>query len=126
MRFDVAASPFDACTAQVSFNNGNDVALIPAVQVNLTPGTGTTVDLNADALNFRIGQEIEVQPGLTPTAPVAAVAQNSVCVASVEVFDHLSGRTWSHQSTRVSLPAVQTPAGGTPGTPGVPSAAGTQ
>lgn len=117
MRFDVLASPFDSCVAQVGFNDANGNPLIPSVLVNLAPGTGTTVDLNANALGFGLGREIEVQPVLTPTAPAAAVAQNSVCIASVEVFDHLTGRTWSHQSTMAGLPAVQSPAGGTPGTP---------
>lgn len=127
MRFDIVALPFDSCTAQVSFNDGNGVALIPAVPVNLTPGTGTTVDLTSEAVSVRLGQNIEVQPVLTPTAPLAAVAQNSVCIGSVEVFDQVTGRSWSHQNTMVGLPAVQLPAGGTPGTPGVPAtAAGTQ
>ena len=117
MRFDALASPFDSCVAQVSFNDRNGNPLIPSMPLNLAPGTGTTVDLNANALGFGLGREIEVQPVLTPTAPAAAVAQNSVCIASVEVFDHLTGRTWSHQSMMVGLPAVQSPAGGTPGTP---------
>jgi hypothetical protein len=121
MRMDVLASGVDPCVAQVQFNDANGNPLIPASSANLTPGTGTIVDLNSEALGLRLGQNIEVQPVVTPTAPAAAVAQNSVCNASVEVFDHLTGRTWSHQSTFVGLPAVQTPAAGS-STPGGPAA----
>lgn len=48
---------------------------------------------------------------------------NSVCNAAVEVFDHLTGRTETHQNTMVGLPAVQSPVAGTPG---VSSPAGAQ
>jgi hypothetical protein len=68
---------------------------------------GTSVDLNADALGFRLGQRIEAVPVLTVSTPAAAAAANSACNASVEVFDHLTGRTWSHQCMFVGLPAVQ-------------------
>jgi hypothetical protein len=117
MRFDIFAAGTDPCVAQVAFYDKNGNALMPSVPVHLASGTGTTVDLNADALGFKLGQEIEVQPTITPTAPATAVPQNSACNASVEVFDHLTGRTWSHQDALVGLPAVQTPAGGAPGTP---------
>ena len=120
MRFDVLASGTDPCVAQVSFNDVNGNPLIPASSVNLAPGTGTIVDLESAALNLRPKQEIEVQPMLTATAPVGAVAQNSVCNASVEVFDGVTGHTWSHQSTMVGLPAVS-PAGGIAGVDGTAS-----
>ena len=111
MRVDVVASGPDPCVGQIAFNDGNGNSLIPAVQVNLVPGTGTSVDLNGDGLALRFGQRIEVQPVLTVGPPSAAVALNSVCSASVEVFDHLLGRTWTHQSTLAGIPAVQSPGG---------------
>lgn len=114
MRFDVVAAGPDACVAQVSFNDANGNPLAPSTSVNLPSGTGTTVDLNANTLGFPSGTRIEVQPVITATAPAAAAAQNSVCSVSLEVFDHLTGRTASHQSATVGLPAVQSPAG-TPG-----------
>lgn len=55
---------------------------------------------------------------------------NSVCNAAVEVFDHLTGRTETHQNTMVGLPAVQSPVPAVQspvaGTPGVSSPAGAQ
>lgn len=113
MRFDVVAAGPDPCVAQVAFNDANGNPLVPSTSLNLPSGTGTTVDLNADTLGFRWGTRIEVQPMITAMPPAAAVAQNSVCNAAVEVFDHLTGRTETHQSTMVGLPALQSP-GGTP------------
>jgi hypothetical protein len=107
MRVDVVASGPDQCVAQVGFNDKNGNPLNPPRVVNLSSGTGTSVDLNANTLGLRLGQRIEVQPVLTVTAPPAAVAMNSVCNASAEVFDHLTGRTWSHQGTAAGQRAVQ-------------------
>jgi hypothetical protein len=111
MRVTVVAGS-DPCIGQVSFNDLNGNSLFPSGPVGLSPGTGTSIDLNVDALSLRLGQRIEVQPALTVTQPAAAVPLNSVCRASVEVFDHLTGRTWTHQSTMSALPAVQSPAAG--------------
>jgi len=116
MRFDVMATGPDPCVAQVTFNDANGNPLVPSTSVNLPSGAGTTVDLNADTLGFALGTRIEVQPVITATAPAAAVPLNSVCNAAVEVFNHLTGRTQTHQNTTVGLPAVQSPAG-TAGTP---------
>ncbi|HEV3420011.1 MAG TPA: hypothetical protein VG075_06890 [Candidatus Acidoferrum sp.] len=101
------ASGPDQCVAQFGFNDKNGNPLNPPSVVNLSSGTGTSVDLNANTLGLRLGQRIEVQPVLTVTAPPAAVAMNSVCNASAEVFDHLTGRTWSHQGTAAGQRAVQ-------------------
>ncbi len=114
MRFDVMATGPDPCVAQVTFYDANGNPLVPSASVNLPSGTGTTVDLNADTLGFALGTRIEVQPVITATAPGAAVPLNSVCNAGVEVFNHLTGRTQTHQNTTVGLPAVQSPAGSTP------------
>jgi hypothetical protein len=50
MRFDVVAAGPDPCVAQVAFNDANGNPLVPSTTVNLPSGTGTTVDLNAEAV----------------------------------------------------------------------------
>lgn len=106
MRFDVLASGADPCIAEINFYDVNGNPLIPASSVNLAPGAGTIVDLNSTALNFAPRHFVEVQPQITVTPPSPSVAQNSVCNASVEVFDHTAGHTWSHQSTMVGVPSA--------------------
>jgi hypothetical protein len=106
MRIDVVSSSQDACVGQVSFNDSKGNALIPPTPINLRPGTGTFIDLKAHALGLERGQQIEVQPVLTPSGPVGAVALKSVCHVSAQVFDTASGKTLTHQSTLVALPAV--------------------
>jgi hypothetical protein len=106
MRVNVVAGS-DPCVGQVGFNDLNGNSLVPSSPVNLSPGTGKSIDLNADSLSLRLGQRIEAQPALTVTQPTAAVPLNSVCQASVEVFDHLTGRTWTYQSTMAALPCLQ-------------------
>jgi hypothetical protein len=100
----------DPCIGNVGFNDLNGNPLVQSTPLNLMPGTGTSVDLDADTLSLKLGQRIEAQPALTVTQPAAAVALNSVCQASAEVFDHVTGRTWSYQSTMAALPAVQSAA----------------
>jgi hypothetical protein len=78
--------------------------------VNLSPGTAASLDLNADTLALQ-RRRIEVQPLVSLTPPLAAGPPiNSVCQASVEVFDHFTGRTWTYQASLFQLPAVQLPA----------------
>lgn len=75
--------------------------------INLSPGTGAFIDLKARALGLEQGQQIEVQPVMTASPPVGAVALNSVGKINAQVFDTTSGRTRTQQSTLVALPAVQ-------------------
>ena len=110
MRVNIYAAGPDPCVAQVGFNDMNGDALIPTTSVNQAPGTGTSVDLNSDALQLKLGQRIEALPVITVTAPVGAVPLNSVCNISSEVYDHLTGRTMTHQGMLAGLPAVQSPA----------------
>jgi hypothetical protein len=107
MQLNLQAHPPNPCIATVSFADSNGNLLSQSQQVNLIPGTGTSVDLNADTLlgptgatvALKLGQHIIVQPTVTPTAPVTAGPSiNSVCQVSVEVFDHLTGRTSTYQT----------------------------
>jgi hypothetical protein len=105
MRLNVVAIPPDPCIGQLSFADKNGTLLGASMPVNLTPGTATSLDLNADSGSLKLGQRIEVQPVVS--ALPSAAATNSACQGSVEVFDHLTGRTWTYQVGGSLLPAVQ-------------------
>ncbi|HEV3482666.1 MAG TPA: hypothetical protein VGR97_10105 [Candidatus Acidoferrales bacterium] len=109
MRITVVASNTDPCNATLSLADKNGVALGPSEPVSVSPGTGTSLDLNANTLGLTFGRRIEVLPIVTPTAAPSpgGAPVNSVCQVTVEVFDHLTGRTESSQSTSKALPAVQ-------------------
>jgi hypothetical protein len=108
MRLNVVAFPPDPCTGVLSFADKNGSPLSASMPVNLNPGMATSLDLNADALGLKVGQHIEVQPAISATPSISAGPPiASACQGSVEVFDHLTGRTWTYQS---GLPAVQLPA----------------
>jgi hypothetical protein len=108
MRLNVVAFPPDPCIGVLSFADKNGARVGPSLPVNLTPGMATSLDLNADALGLKVGEHMEVQPVISATPSISAGAPiTSACQGSVEVFDHLTGRTWTYQS---GLPAVQLPA----------------
>jgi hypothetical protein len=108
MRLNVVAFPPNPCDATLSFADNNGNPLGQSQQVTLPPGAGASFDLNADTLGLKLGQHIDVQPMVTATAPVgAAVAPNSACQISVEVFDRITGRTTTYQNAVAQLPAVQ-------------------
>ena len=92
MRLNVVAFPPDPCIGQLSFADMNGAALGPSMPVTLTPGTATSLDLNADALGLKVGQHLEVQPVVSMAPSISAGPPiASACRASVEVFDHLTG-----------------------------------
>jgi hypothetical protein len=108
LRLVVDAYPPNSCNATVSFADRAGNPLGQSQQVNVAPGTGTAVDLNADTVGVKVGQRIEVLPTITLAPLVAGAApSNSLCQATVEVFDRLSGRTWTYQAGGKQLPAVQ-------------------
>jgi hypothetical protein len=108
MRLNVVAIPPDPCIGQLSFVDKSGAPLGPTMAVNLIPGAANSLDLNADALGLKVAQHIEVQPMVSLTPSISAGPPiTSSCQGSVEVFDHLTGRTWTFQT---GLPAVQLPA----------------
>lgn len=110
MRLNVVAHAPSPCVATLGFADKNGNPLGGSVAVNLAPGTGTWLDLNSDALGLPLGRHIDVQPIVTVTAPAigaAALNANSVCQASVEVFDRLTGGTSTYQTAAAQLPTVQ-------------------
>jgi hypothetical protein len=108
MRLIVVAYPPDPCIGLLSFADKNGTPLGSSMPVNLTPGTATSLDLNANSLGLKLGQRIEVQPAVTAQPSITSGPPiTSACQASVEVFDHLTGRTWTYQLGGLQLPAVQ-------------------
>ena len=71
MRVNVVAFPPDPCIGQVSFTDKNGNPIGSTLPVNLSPGTGTSLDLNADTLRLRLGQSIEVQPTYNCCTPTS-------------------------------------------------------
>lgn len=104
MRINVAAVTSEPCVATLGFTNKSGKAVGPGKSVNLTAGKGKSLDLDSTVLGLTTGQTTEVQPVITVKAPAPGEPE-SICQASVEVYDHASGQTWTHQSAL--LPAVQ-------------------
>jgi len=104
LRVNVVAFPPDPCSATLGFldQNGTPVPQ-PDKTVSLNPGQADFLDITAASLGVQFGHRVELQPVVTvmqvPPGPNAN--PSSVCVANVEVFDPVTGRTWS------LLPAVQ-------------------
>ena len=99
MRVIAVASPASTCAATISFADSNGVPIGRSLQVNLPPGHGMSLDLDAATLKLGLGQRIQVQPILTLRSPVTAGPPiASSCVASSEVFDIVTGRTWTYQA----------------------------
>lgn len=101
MRFNAMAGAANPCIGQLSFADKNGDPLGPSIQLDLRPGTGTSLDLNADTLGLAFGQRIEVQPIVIVMPPLTAGPPlTSVCQTSVEVFDHISGRILRLRETK--------------------------
>jgi hypothetical protein len=110
MRLNVSAySTNNPCIAVLSFADNNGIPVGPGMPVNLNPGMSTSLDLNSSMLGLAIGQVTDVQPIVTLTPPITAGPPvQSVCAASSEVFDRLTGRTHTYQAgSTTRLPAVQ-------------------
>jgi hypothetical protein len=108
MRLNAVAYPPGPCLARLGFADPNGNQLGSTLAVNLSPGQAASLDLNADTLGLKLGQRIEVLPIVTVTPPVTTgppVA--SVCGASAEVFDQITGRTETYQPEQTALPAAQ-------------------
>jgi hypothetical protein len=91
MRLIVSADPPNPCAATLGFVDSKGSPMGQSMQVDLKPGDTEWLDLNANTLGLKLGQRVEVQPIVTMTSPASS------CQASVEVFDDVSGRTWTHQ-----------------------------
>jgi hypothetical protein len=102
MRLIATAYPPVPCVATLSFDNSQGIAVGPSLAVSLSPGQSTSLDLPSAALNLRLGQHTVVQPLVTlqPVIGAAAVVAPACAVAS-DVFDPLSGRTWTYQTANV-------------------------
>jgi hypothetical protein len=107
MRINASASPSAPCNATLGFADNNGAPLGTGASVHVSPSTITSLDLNSYNVGLSFGRRIEVWPIITPTSIPGAVTVDSACFVSVEVFDRVTSRTWSTQSTVASLPAVQ-------------------
>ena len=97
MRLIVSAFPQNPSAATLSFADGNGSPVGSSMQVDVQPGETKLLDLNANALGLTLGKRVEVRPIVTLTSAVSS------CQASAEVFDHVSGRTWTHQDAGRAL-----------------------
>jgi hypothetical protein len=92
VRLNVVAFPPDPCIGQISFLN-SDGALVgnALMNVNLSPGKATFLDLPGSALVSKLGQRAEVLPVVTPSS-----ASPNSCVPSAEVYINGLGTTSSY------------------------------
>jgi len=107
MQLIVSAFPNTACSATLGFADVNGNPVGATKQVNLQPGQTDSLELHADELGPAPGQRKEIQPLVSPLVSAAAVPTNSACQATSEVFDSLTGRTWTYQPGGRELPAVR-------------------
>jgi len=93
LRLSVVAFPptpvAPPCIAQLSFANSAGGAVGPGKVVNLNPGQGDFLDLNANALVSQFGQRAEIRPVVTLLPSPAGGP--SACQAASELFDNFSG-----------------------------------
>jgi hypothetical protein len=101
MRLTAFSTAPNPCAATLSFEDANGNPLGTTKLVNLTGGQSASLDLAASAAAVKIGQRIEVQPMVT-LSPMASGGPQSVCPASVEAFDILTGRTETFQPGEIN------------------------
>ena len=109
MQINVAAPPDSPCVAMLSFTNASGTAVGPTQQVNLSPGTMTSLVFNVNP-DTKSGRE-EFVPQITPNNPTGAQGVAPACLGSAEVFLQKSGAISTYQ---ISSPAVGTSAAVTP------------
>jgi len=105
MQINVSAPPDSPCVAMLSFTNASGTAVGPTQQVNLSPGTMTSLVFNVNP-DTKSGRE-EFVPQVTPNNPTGAQGVAPACLGSAEVFLQKSGAISTYQ---ISSPAVGTSA----------------
>jgi hypothetical protein len=102
MRLSATAIPTDPCDATLSFVNAQGVPVGPSLIVNLSPGQSQSLDLTSAMLNVPLGKSVLVQPVVTLQTPIGVAASAaSACMASSDVFDLITNRTWTYQVSNV-------------------------
>jgi len=89
LQINVVAYPPDPCFAQLGFQDVNGNPLGTTLSVSLQAGQSASLTLNGNSLTTVAGQRVEVQPVVTPTVILGAVAVVNQCNASAEVYDNL-------------------------------------
>jgi len=96
VRLNVVAFPTDPCVGQISFLNSNGELIGNSLMnVNLSPGQATFLDLPGNTVVTKLGQRAEVQPLVTPSPSSGP----NVCVASAEIYYNGLGTTSAYFPT---------------------------
>lgn len=96
VRLNVAAYPTDPCVGQIRFLNSNGELIGNSLMnVNLTPGQATFLELPGSTVVTKLGQRAEVQPVVTPSPSSGP----NVCIASAEVYINGLGTTSAYYPT---------------------------
>jgi hypothetical protein len=100
MQVIVSAFPNTGCSATLGFADINGNLIGSTKQVDLQPGQSDSLELHAATLGLAPGQRKEIQPlvRLVVSSSSTAVPANSACQATTEVFDTVTGRTWTYQA----------------------------
>jgi hypothetical protein len=91
----------------LDFVNESGSPVGPSLQVNLQPGQAAALNLNADSLGLKLRQRTEIQPTVAIPPSTTSVPTNFPCQASAEVFDRLTGRTWTQRTGTRPSPTVR-------------------
>lgn len=103
MQINAMAPPDSPCVALLSFTNisGNQVG--PEQQVNLSPGTMTSLIFNTNP--YTESGRREFVPQITPNNPTGGLGVAPACLGSAEVYLQKSGITSTYQ---ISSPPIGT------------------
>src|SRR5580658_521345 len=105
MQINAAAPPDSPCVALLSFTEANGNPVGPSQEVNLAPGTMTSLIFNANTYT-KSGRE-EFVPQFAPNNQAGGLGAAPACLGSVEVYSQKTGNIATYETL---LPAIGTPA----------------
>ncbi len=94
------------CSGTLGFADVDGNPVGPTKQVTLQPGQTASLELQAGTLGLAPRQRKEIQPVVSPLVSAAAGATDSACQATTEVFETITGRTWTYQPGERELPEL--------------------
>jgi outer membrane protein assembly factor BamB len=103
IQINVLAPPDSPCVALLSFTDANGNPTGPTLDVNLSPGTMSSLTYNPNSITQSGRQEFV--PQMTPSNPVGGSGVASACLGSSEVINQ---RTSAVSTYQASSPAVGT------------------
>jgi hypothetical protein len=88
-RLNVVAYPPNPCIGTISFADQNGNVIGKPMEVNLSPGQATFMDLPGSTVVTGLGKSAEIQPVVN----VQQAGAPNACIASTEIYNNLTGET---------------------------------